>query len=114
MPRDDDSLLDIATSARQIQEYLVGVDRDMLEADLMRLDAVVRRLEIMGEATKRLSGEFKASQPEIPWQKMAGMRDLLIHAYNQVDLDEVWLTVARDVPELLRRLGPLLPPTQDT
>jgi uncharacterized protein with HEPN domain len=52
--------------------------------------AIIRQLEIIGEATKHLSAAFRGNHPDIPWQKMAGMRDILIHAYDAVDLDEVW------------------------
>jgi uncharacterized protein with HEPN domain len=59
------------------------------ETDYLQ-DAVVRCLEVIGEATKRLSQDFRDRHPEVPWRAMAGMRDLLIHAYDRVDLEEVW------------------------
>ena len=64
---------------------------------------------VLGEAVKRLSPEFCAEHPEIPWRPMAGMRDRLIHGYDVVDLDEVWLVLERDLPDLLQRLEPLVP-----
>lgn len=54
-------------------------------------DSVIRCLEVLGEATKRLSSEIRIEHTEIPWRAMAGMRDVLIHAYDQIDLEEVWM-----------------------
>lgn len=76
----------------------------------MRQSAVLHRLLVLGEAAKRISRPFRAAHPEIPWSQMAGMRDRLIHGYDEVDLDEVWRTVTRDVPALLEQIEPLLPP----
>ncbi len=64
---------------------------------------------LLGEAAKRLSETFRSAHPEIPWRLAAGMRDRLIHHYDDVDLVEVWKTVRRDVPELIAALEPLVP-----
>jgi uncharacterized protein with HEPN domain len=69
----------------------------------------LHQLLIIGEAVKRLSTEFRQSHPHIRWTPMAGMRDVLIHAYDTVDLDEVWRTVTVEVPTLIDNLTPLLP-----
>ena len=63
----------------------------------------------MGEATKRLSSEFRAQYPEIPWKDIAGMRDILAHQYDRVNLNTLWDAIQTDVPELLALLDPLLP-----
>ena len=63
----------------------------------------------MGEAVKRLSPNFRAQHPEIPWALIAGMRDHLVHGYGIVDWDEVWKTATQDVPDLLIKLAPFLP-----
>jgi uncharacterized protein with HEPN domain len=65
---------------------------------------------VIGEAVKRLSEEFRARHPEIPWARIAGMRDKLIHQYDAVDLDEVWKTVTKDIAPLISFLEPLVPP----
>ncbi len=67
-------------------------------------DAVIRNIEIIGEASTRVSDDFRASHSEIPWREMAGMRDKLIHDYMGVDLDVVWRTIEIDIPELHRLL----------
>ncbi len=109
MPGDIDSVLDIIAAANQIEEYLQGATREILELDTMRADAVVRRLEIIGEATKRLSSELRAQHREIPWKRIAGIRDVLIHAYDHVDLDLVWSIATKDLPDLVSALGHLVP-----
>lgn len=64
----------------------------------------MRELLIVGEAAKRMSDEFKAAHPDIPWRQMSGMRDILVHAYDHVDLDEVWRVVTEDLQELIAAL----------
>lgn len=71
-------------------------------------DAVIRRLEIIGEAVKNLSSEVKRKRPNIPWQQIAGMRDVLIHEYFGVDLKLTWKTVEKDLPFLKQELLSLL------
>ena len=61
---------------------------------------MVRQLEIIGEATKRITKDFRNNNPEIPWADMAGMRDILIHDYIDVDLDIVWKTASESIPKL--------------
>ena len=68
----------------------------------------MRRLEIIGEATKRLTPEVRNRDAQIPWREIAGMRDILIHEYFAVDLELVWKTIKRDVPKLVKRIKLLL------
>lgn len=74
----------------------------------MMQDAVIRNFEIIGEATKRLSATVKQDHAEIPWRQMAGFRDVLIHDYLSVDMDEVWSVVERDLPTIKPALLDLL------
>lgn len=67
-------------------------------ADTLVQDGVIRQLEIIGEATKRLSLELREKNSDIPWQDIAGMRDKLIHGYFGVDIEKVWLTAKHDLP----------------
>jgi uncharacterized protein with HEPN domain len=71
-------------------------------------DAVLRKLEIIGEAVKHLSAELRAENNDIPWRQIAGMRDMLIHDYFGVDLELVWNVVERDLPALKLRVDELL------
>jgi len=71
-------------------------------------DAVIRQLEIIGEATKRLSNEFRAQNPRIPWRRIAGLRDVLIHDYLGVDLEAVWEITQEKIPELKRNIHAIL------
>lgn len=109
MNRDDATLLDIARAARLVLEFKEGMDKATFLDDIKTQSSVLHQLMVMGEATKRLSDEFRSQHSEIPWSLMAGMRDILIHGYDTVDLDEVWRTANRDVPDLLRWLEPHLP-----
>jgi uncharacterized protein with HEPN domain len=112
MPRDSATVLDIARAARLVIEFVRDMDREAFLGDLKTQSAVMHQLLILGEAVKRLSDEFRAGHPEVPWPLIAGMRDKLIHDYSEVDLDEVWRTAQRDVPDLLRCVQPLLPPEE--
>lgn len=109
MPNDDAALLDIAKAAHLVQVFVAGMTRETFLTDVKTQSAVLHQLLIVGEATKRLSPELRANQSQIPWRLMAGMRDVLIHAYDSVDLEEVWRTATEDVPELLSQLELLLP-----
>ncbi len=108
MQRDDISLVDIAEACRSIAEFIRGLDRAAFLADPKTRSATLHQLLIVGEATKRLSPEFRDRHPEIPWSEMAGMRDVLIHGYHQVDLEEVWKAASVDIPDVLVRIEPLL------
>lgn len=109
MQRDDTAVLDIARSARLVLEFTRGMDFADFQNDEKTESAVLHQLMVLGEAVKRLSSEFRHAHKKVPWTVMAGMRDKLIHAYDEVDLEEVWRTVTRDIPDLdayLRRLHP--------
>ncbi len=84
----------------RVESYLLDLDEAAFLADPRTQDAVVRQLEIIGEATKKLSPELRGRSPATPWQDIAGMRDKLIHNYFDVDLRRVWNTAKRDLPPL--------------
>ena len=109
MQRDDATLLDILRAARLASQFVAGLTQDAFERDLRTQSAVLHQLMVLGEAVKRLSEEFRTAHATVPWSLIAGMRDKLIHAYDEVDLVEVWRTLRQDLPELLRQLEPLCP-----
>jgi uncharacterized protein with HEPN domain len=104
MPRDESTLCDIVEAAHRALEFKEGMSRDQFDRDLKTQSAILHQLMVIGEAVKRLSPEFRAQFPAVPWGEIAGMRDKLIHAYDEVDLEQVWTTLDRDLPALLRSI----------
>ena len=97
----------ILQSIEKIQSYISGKDQESFSNDSLTQDAVVRQLEIIGEATKRISKELRKNNPDVPWDDMAGMRDVLIHNYIDVDLNIVWKTASESIPGLKALLNKL-------
>ncbi|MBI4268315.1 DUF86 domain-containing protein [Candidatus Uhrbacteria bacterium] len=94
----------IIESIALIERYVGSATKSEYLKNTEMQDAVMRRIEIIGEATKCLVEEFKSEHSEIPWRNIAGMRDKLIHEYFGVDLELVWEVVKKDLPELKRSL----------
>jgi uncharacterized protein with HEPN domain len=99
-PTESAYLHHIHDSIVQVELYLSGMDEASFKGDERTQDAVVRQLEIIGEATKRISEGTRNQRPEVPWSDIAGMRDKLIHDYFDVDIKRVWNTAKRDLPPL--------------
>ena len=97
----------IREAIEDLQQY-AEVGHDAFMTDGMRQDAIIRKLEVVGEAVKHLSEETKQRRPEIPWRRIAGMRDRLTHDYFGVDLSLVWVVVAQELPNLQRAVEQLL------
>lgn len=93
-----DDIVDAAMKARQFTD---GVSFEEFEEDERTSFAVIRALEILGEATKKIPSNIRDLAPDLPWQEMSGMRDKLIHAYQGVDLKVVWRTVQEDLPAVI-------------
>jgi len=105
MARDDATVVDILNAARLARAFVEGMDKAAFLKDAKTQSAVLHQLLVLGEAVRRLSEPFRARHPQIPWRLMAGMRNQLIHEYDDVDLEEVWKTLTADVPAVQAALG---------
>jgi len=101
-------LTHIFGSCQDVMRYTVGVTKKEFKCSQQIQDAVLRRLEIIGEAAKQLPDDIRQKKPVMPWKQIAGMRDKLIHEYFSVDLDLVWVTVKKDIPKLAKHTEGLL------
>jgi len=102
--KDADFLADIEESADKITRYVRAMTFDEFCDDSKTVDAVIRNLEVIGEATKNISEALKSQSPEIAWRGMAGLRDRLIHNYFGVDVEIVWNIAVDELPLLLENL----------
>lgn len=105
---DVDFVNDIREAIQRITSYLSGMSYEAFVKDLKTQDAVIRNIEIIGEAAKGVSEELRADNPHIPWKSMAAMRDRLIHHYFGINLDIVWQVVSQELPELAPELENLV------
>ena len=110
MPRDAASLADLLDAARTILSHAVGVSEAEFRTSPVLQDAVLYRINVIGEAARRLSEDFRAHHPEIPWRDIIAMRNRVVHEYESVDPAKVWVVIERDIPELIGQIEPLLLP----
>jgi uncharacterized protein with HEPN domain len=101
-------LEDIRDCCRKVIAYAEGMSSEQLTADDKTFDAVMRNLEIIGEAAKRVDEHVKARHPEVEWRNLAGFRDVAIHAYPTIDEEIVWDIVSKKVPQLLDQVERIL------
>jgi uncharacterized protein with HEPN domain len=104
MHDDDAYLVDILDSARRAILYLMNKNFSEFETDVQCQDAVIRRLEMIGEASGRISEDTQNTYSILPWNKMRSMRNFLIHEYDDIDLKIVWDTVKNNLPPLVNEL----------
>jgi uncharacterized protein with HEPN domain len=106
MPRDFEVYIeDITQAIAKIQRYTAGLTRESFAQDAMRIDAVIRNLEIVGEATKMIPESVRARYPSVEWKKIAGLRDILAHHYFEVDLEIIRDVLQNKLPALAGELG---------
>src|SRR5438552_2963419 len=104
---DSELLSDIREALDRITNYVAGMSYEGFLSDKKTQDAVIRNLEILGEAAKKISGQVRSAYPAIPWKSMAGARDRLIHHYFGVNLDIVWNIVATELPQVALQIKEL-------
>ncbi|MCT7967179.1 DUF86 domain-containing protein [Laspinema sp. D1] len=107
MTDDEIYLQDIYERICRIETYTEGGQTEFMQSLLLQ-DGVIRSFEVIGEAVKRLSPELRESYPDIPWRRMAGFRDVLIHDYAGINLDEVWNVIEQNLPELKPKILEIL------
>lgn len=95
-----DFLEDMCNAIAEVEEFTRGMTFEMFKMDKKTTNAVIRSLEVLGEATKHIPEAFRQKHPDIPWSKIEGMRDVLIHNYMGVDLKTVWKVVIERIPSL--------------
>jgi uncharacterized protein with HEPN domain len=109
MPRDYKVyLLDVLEAIANVAEFVGTMSRQEFAGDKKTLHAVVRNLEVIGEAIKALPPEVRTQHPQVPWQRIAGLRDILIHQYFGIDVDIVWNIIVDKLPELKEQIQAIL------
>ncbi len=110
MSRDDTYLVDILESSKIALAHVGDKTWDEFQVDIQCQDAVLRRIEIIGEAARHISPQARKKHPQIPWHEMTTLRNLVIHQYDVVDINLVWDTVQNKLPSLIEELAKIVPP----
>mgnify|MGYP001557877750 CR=1 FL=1 len=113
MRRDELYLLDMLDAAGAIRDFTQGKSFDDFCENYLLQVGIWKLFEIIGEAARKVSAQFKDDHPEIPWRSVRGMRHNLVHEYFRIDLKQVWAAVEEDIPPLIEQLEPLVPPKPD-
>lgn len=108
--RDPGYVWDMLDAARSVRDFTSGVTQDDYLKDRKLQLAVERALEIIGEAARLVSAEFKDLHSEVPWQQIIAQRNVIAHDYGEIKQDRIWMVASSRIPELISRLEPLLPP----
>ena len=111
MLRNDDAyLLDMLLAARDGVRFATGLTFAQFQGSRLQQYAILKAIEIVGEAAAHISVDTKSSHPGVPWTEIIGMRNRLVHGYFEVDIERVWGTVQYDLPRLISHIEPLVPP----
>jgi uncharacterized protein with HEPN domain len=108
--RDAALLLDMKLAAEDALGFVAGLDEAGFLKSRLHQNAVIRALEVIGEAANKVSAGLKAAHPEIPWRDIVGMRNRLIHGYDDVRMEQVWAVTQQQLEPLIAALDPLIPP----
>lgn len=92
-------LEDLISFCSKLERYIKDMEKKEFQKNELVIDAVLRNLELIGEASKRLSDDFKNRNPQLPWKKIIGLRNIVIHAYSDVDIDIIWDIIKKNIPE---------------
>ncbi len=111
--RDAASLWDMVQAIRRIQAFTTGVTFDDYQASILIQSAVERQLEILGETAGRVADGLRQTHPEIDWRRTVGLRNIIIHRYDEIQQDIIWSIITTELATLLTQLEPLLPPLPD-
>ncbi|MFH1586056.1 MAG: DUF86 domain-containing protein [archaeon] len=96
---------DILENINDIESFSKGMSKSTLKFDLLRQKAIIRSLEVIGEASKNIPESFRKEYPQVPWRDIAGFRDVMIHGYFRIDLDKVWNIIKMDIPDLKEKIS---------
>lgn len=106
--RERGRLDDMLAAAREARAFLGQVSVEGLAADAMRLSAIAYKLTVLGEAASGLPEELRLKHPELPWQRMRGLRNVLIHDYGRIDADIIYAVLTQNLPDIITALEQLL------
>ncbi len=108
MYRDNASINDAYNAGKNVLAYAGGLTKEELKADEIKTSAIIYQVIIIGEATTRLSSEFREKYPDVPWKRMVGMRNILAHQYDKVDFEILWNAIRIGIPNILAKIEPLV------
>ncbi len=97
-------IADILNSIKNIEDFAKQLNKEKFSRDILRQSAIIRQLEIIGEAVKNIPDSFREKHPTIPWKEIAGFRDILSHAYFGVNIDRVWNIIEKDLSDLKKEI----------
>ena len=112
--RDTACLWDMLDAARTVLDFVSGIRLEQFMVDRMRQMALERAVEIIGEAARQISEEFRRAHPDIPWRSIIGQRNVLAHEYGEIKQERMWVLATTHIPDLIERLKPLIPSETET